>query len=322
MPDAFQSHKLAALLAAVAAVAAIVTLALASRLSDAPPLKVSRCRLDLGDLRVNGCKLLKSDTSAVADPRPLWGRIDCANASRHERITPGGDPHPTGAGSPQPDRSYRRLTALDGDRVFGERCELGANEYRPDFGGTFNLYGEGQHRVTFVSIRLPADFPLSTSTWQIVMQMKQTQPSDNGNGTPVLALQAQANQWGLFHSTSADESDTAVELWSAPAVKGTWTRFAFDVVYSQNTSDGRIKVYADLNGDGDAVDPGEQSPTLQTYTLKRESAPSTSPTDPLAQGDSIPSHLRAGIYHDDTIACPPPGGCPVEIDNVQVYVAP
>jgi hypothetical protein len=323
MPDAFQPHKLTATLAAVAAVAAGVTFVLAAERSGPPPIKVPGCGLDLAALRVTGCKLLKSDTSAVADPRPLWGRIDCASASRHQRITSGGDPHPTGDGSPQPDRSYRRLTALDGDQVFGERCELGANEYRAGFGRTFNLYGEGQHRVTFVSIRLPAGFPLSTPDWQIVMQMKQTQPSDNGNGTPVLALQAQASQWTLFHSASADESGNAVELWSAPATTRTWTRFAFDVVYSQSTSAGRVRVYADLNGDGDARDAGEQSPPMATYTLKRESAAETSPDDdPLVQGESIPSHLRTGLYHHDPIACPPPGGCPVEVDNVQVYAAP
>jgi hypothetical protein len=154
------------------------------------------------------------------------------------------------------------------------------------------------------------------------MQMKQTQQSDNGNGTPVLALEADANRWRLMHSTSVDASGDAVELWSAPAATGTWTRFAFDVVYSQHTGVGRIKVYADLNGDGDATDPGEQSPLLRTYTLKRESAAETSPDDdPLAQGESIPSHLRIGPYHNDVIACPAPGGCAAEVDNVQVYAA-
>jgi hypothetical protein len=40
-------------------------------------------------------------------------------------------------------------------------------------------------------------------------------------------------------------------------------------------------------------------------------------------GDSIPSHLRAGIYHNTSIACTSgAGGCPTEFDNVQVYAVP
>src|SRR3954468_3090127 len=286
MPDAFQPRKLAAMLAAVAVVAAVVTLALASGRSGAPPIKAPECTLDLNELSLTGCRRLKSDTAAAADPVSLWGRIDCADPSRQRLVTSGGDPHRTGDGSAQGNSSYRRLTVMDGDRVFGERCELGLNEYRSGFGRTFSLYREGEHRVTFLSMRLPTSFPLSTPDWQVVMQMKQTQQSDNGNGTPVLALEADANRWRLMHSTSVDASGDAVELWNAPAATGTWTRFAFDVVYSQHTGVGRIKVYADLKGDGDATDPGEQSPLLRTYTLKRESAAETSPDDdPLVQGE-------------------------------------
>ena len=292
--------------------------AVATSTSRATP---TACRLDLAHLRVRGCALVKADTSAAANPVPLWGRLDCANASRHQRITSGGDPLPMGDGAAQGNSNYRRLTVIDGDQVFGERCELGLNDYRRN--ATFTLYREGQHRITVLSLRLPADFPLSTRDWQVVMQMKQTQPADNKNGTPVLALQAQANRWVLYHSASVEESGDTVQLWSAPATKGTWTRFAFDVVYSQKSTVGKIKVYADLNGDGDALDPGEQSPLLTTYALKRELPAETNPDDdPLKQGDSIPSHLRVGVYHHDPIACPAPGGCPVDVDNVEVYAAP
>ena len=40
--------------------------------------------------------------------------------------------------------------------------------------------------------------------------------------------------------------------------------------------------------------------------------------DGLKPGQPIPSHLRAGIYHDPLIPCPSPTGCSVDIDNVQV----
>ena len=65
------------------------------------------------------------------------------------------------------------------------------------------------------------------------------------------------------------------------------------VTYSQDPNVGRIKVYVDLNGNGDFDDAGEQTQTFH------------------------PSHLRMGIYHDPAIACPTPSGCPVNIDNVE-----
>ena len=93
-------------------------------------------------------------------------------------------------------------------------------------------------------------------------------------------LGADAEQLG------APTAPTSTRLWSAPARTGTWTRFAFDVHYSQYASQGSIKVYVDLNGDGDATDPGEQSPTFNTYTLKTETAGTNS--DGIAAGESIP----------------------------------
>src|SRR3954454_1605316 len=255
MPDAFHPRKLAAL-AGVAAVAGVaIGYGLSTTTTDdrsATPTattatvarKPAPCHLDLTALWVAGCRPVKSDPGTVADPAPLWGKLDCATASRQQLVRSGSS-------------TFRRLTVIDGDNVFGERCELGLNDYR---GKTFTLYREGDHRVTFFSVRLPASFPLGVDDWQLVMQMKQTQPSDNGNGTPVLALEARQNQWKRVHSASVDASATAVDLWSTPAVTEKWTRFAFDVVYSQDPRRGRIKVYADLNGDGDASDPGEQSP--------------------------------------------------------------
>src|SRR5204863_4239860 len=44
--------------------------------------------------------------------------------------------------------------------------------------------------------------------------------------------------------------------------------------------------------------------------------------DPLAQGQSVPSHLRLGIYHHDPIPCRAPRGCAIDVDNVQVYEVP
>ncbi len=75
---------------------------------------------------------------------------------------------------------------------------------------------------------------------------------------------------------------------------------------------------ADLNGDGDFEDEGERSPRIETSTLAHETG---SLSNEIPPGASIPSHLRAGIYHNPSIPCPRPVGCSTELDNVQV-VAP
>ena len=98
-------------------------------------------------------------------------------------------------------------------------------------------------------------------------------------------------------------------VWSIRAPRhGVWVRYAFDVVYSTDPAKGSVKVYVDLNGDGDALDRGEQSPRIMMATLARDTQ----------TGAPIPDHLRIGIYHDSSIACPPPAGCSVDVDNVQV----
>jgi Polysaccharide lyase len=255
--------------------------------------------------------LVFSDTG-VADPAQLWGKVDCESDLRAQQISGGGDTHLTAMGSLQGNSAFRRLSVLDGDDIFGERCELGWDNR----GGPTALYKRGGHRLTELSIRLPSAFPIGADTWQAVMQMKQTGPSNNSSGTPVLDLDAFAGRWRLRQSTSRGASSESRQLWSAPAQENFWTRFAFDVRYSDRKKGGYIRVGADLNGDGDFADPHELSPGFHTYTLKVET-PGGSP-DGLKAGRAIPSHLRAGIYHDSAIPCLPLSGCQVDIDNVQV----
>jgi hypothetical protein len=183
---------------------------------------------------------------------------------------------------------------------------------------TFYVYREGDRRATYVSIRLPDNFPLDATSWQNVLQIKQSGPSNGSGGTPILSVKAYNGQWILFHTPQGSEGpDTPI--WQTTARKGIWTRLAIDALYSQDSAKGWVKLYVDANGDGDFSDSGEQSPIFHTNTLKRETAGTTS--DGLAAGDSIPAHLRAGIYHDPQIACPAPVGCTTDLDNVQV-VAP
>lgn len=225
----------------------------------------------------------------------VWGAVDCASPDRV--MSTGG---------------LRRITLLDGDDFAGERCELGLNDLGA---GPTVLYREGERRVTGLSIRLAPDFPLDSRGWQLLLQMKQTQPADNGGGTPVIELDAYEGRWRLRQSTSVDTSFDARELWSTPAVTGIWTEVVLDVTYSAEPSRGSLRVAID--GDGDGRFRGDElSPVFRTYTLKRE-GPGGGPGDDLDEGDPIPSHLRIGVYHDADIACPG-DGCVAEFRDVRV----
>jgi polysaccharide lyase-like protein len=261
-------------------------------------------------------RVVFSDTSQALDPLPLWGHVDCATNSRQRLIATGGDPHLTVTGLPRGDGSFRELTVIDGDDVYGERCELGQNDRR----GPTAFYRPGRHLITQISVRLPPGYPLPVDTWQVVMQMKQAGPSNNSGGTPVIELDAFDGRWLLRQSASRAESSDSRKLWSVPAGVGTWTRFSLNVRYSARSTRGFIKAAADLNADGDFADRRERSHRIRTYTLKVETRGGAK--DLLPAGRSIPSHLRAGIYHDSAISCPPPGGCAVDIDNIQVLRLP
>jgi Polysaccharide lyase/RTX calcium-binding nonapeptide repeat (4 copies) len=277
--------------------------------ASAPPPPA--CQAPSGDVLATGlpgCQPLFQDLGSSADPVPIWGSIDCAAPTRHQHVGSGGDSHYTGTRAAQGNDDYRVMTAYDGDDYYGERCELGKN-WRDD--GRTVLYREGQRRVTFFSLRLGSNIPLDTDEWQVVMQMKQTNPAANGDGAPIISLEAKDGRWRLMNDWD--------ELWSAPAQRSHWTRFAFDVRYSQNPSVGSIRAYVDLNGDGDAADSNEQSPLMYTQTLKPETSGGAA-DDGIAPGQSIPSHLRLGLYHDPEISCG--GGCSVGVDNVQVFSAP
>jgi Polysaccharide lyase len=220
-------------------------------------------------------------------------------------------------GGAQGNSAFRRLTVFNGDT--DGRCELGRNwwpegENQPtQSSGTFALYGEGEHAITFVSYRFGSSFPFTTSDWQTILQMKQTNPSNYsdvppGNGaSPILEVQLRNGQMYL-------ESDNVVDpLWSTPVTQGVWTRVALDVRYSNDPNVGSVTMYVDANGDGDATDAGEVSPLIHAATLKTEI---DGPRTAIKAGDSIPDHLRVGIYHNQAINCA--SGCAVDVDNVQV----
>jgi hypothetical protein len=79
-------------------------------------------------------------------------------------------------------------------------------------------------------------------------------------------------------------------------------------VYSPDPAIGRVQLFFDRNGDGDTLDRSERSTIAKGPTM---------PTN-LVTGQPNPDVLLLGLYHDPSIACPPPSGCSVDIDNVQV----
>lgn len=246
-----------------------------------------------------GDRLPFEDGAESEDVVSIWGEYACASEDRIELVEEDGETH-------------RKLTVIDGDDADGERCELGRNDHTD---GPTAVYTEGERRITRFSIRLPDDFPLESENFQVVMQMKQSQPSANGGGTPVLSLEAREGHWILFQSTSSGPSSDTRELWSAPAETGVWANFEFDVLYSRDPEKGSVRVGADLD-DGELE---EDSGEIAAFTLKTET--DGGGEDGIEPGESIPSHLRLGLYHDPKVPCPPPDGCSVEFGDVEVVAA-
>lgn len=275
-----------------------------------PECPLAQAGSTIGMTVPSSCTIVASDTASNPDPVPFWGKIDCQTSSRDQQQTAGGDSHLTADGTTQGNSAFRRATVIDGDNVWGERCELGNNWSQPTGAapagpGPTIFYREGERRLTYASLRLPSSTPMGND-WRTVLQMKQVQPYNNPTPAPILELQLEGNHWMFINSWNT--------VWTAPAQQNVWTRFAFDITYSANPNIGTIKVYADLNGDGDFGDANEQSSVIHTATLEAETT--TSSYSPYSVGQSIPDHLRTGIYQNPNYSCPT--GCSMDLDNVQV----
>lgn len=257
-----------------------------------------------------------ADTASEPDAAAIWGSIDCERIARHRLLPSGGDSHLRGDRERQGNEGYRRLRLREGDDFHGERCELGRNDHRDS---PVAVYREGDRLITYLSLRLAPGFRVDGRAWRVLMQMKQTQPSEAGGGPPRLGLEVSEGRWRLIQH---GPSSTALEdrtVWSAPAEVNVWTRFAFEAVYSTDPEVGSVRVSADLNGDGDARDPDERSDLARLQTLRPERTGGAE--DGIAPGAAIPSHLRVGLYQHPRNTCPRTG-CFVDVDNVGVYEQP
>src|SRR5436190_10186580 len=245
----------------------------------------------------------------------IWGPLECQRQGNWRRDWWKNPIAPRryrwfDSGGPD-NRPYRRLTVFDQpNRTVGERCQLGFDDWGHHWGtkGSFQVYREGEHRITAFWLRFRHNFPLHTRAWQIVSDMGQAEPALSAGGPPVLALYADRHRLHLLHYRR--------QLWrSAPVQKGTWIQIFENVVYSRHPNQGAIKVGVDLNGDGDRSDPGEHSHRIRTSTLKQE----TQPWGPIPRRASIPSVLRIGPYHAPAIHCPE--GCSLDVGRVGVVRA-
>ena len=158
-------------------------------------------------------------------------------------------------------KPYYRFYAPPGDNQWtpgsAGRCELSYPVGDPGNApahtgppGAYFFY-EGRRAVTMLSLRLPSNWNVNASSWRVISQWKQNEWVDTGGTTPQLSFQQRAGDY-IITSRSASGSDDIV--WSHPATgdwgTGNWINLAFDMTYSANPSVGKLKVYADANGDG------------------------------------------------------------------------
>jgi Polysaccharide lyase len=242
--------------------------------------------------------VFREDPMTDSNPENLWGNLftgsnskDCADPSRMV-LKPTDGP----AGGP-----YREVSVHDGDNASGERCELGNNSRLyglaspTNRSGSFFLYPEGSHYVTSYWLRLGSNYPLQSGSWQVVTQMKQTQPyAGASSSSPILSLEARAGRWRLL---THDPSETQLHSW--PAERSVWTMVVWDVVYSKSPAIGSVTMILD----------GVASTRTTTRTL----AYATASGSGLAAGDPIPSHLRIGPYHYSSLP-----GTHIDVGPVQV----
>jgi Polysaccharide lyase/Divergent InlB B-repeat domain len=154
-------------------------------------------------------------------------------------------------------KPYYRFNAPQGDNVWtpgsAGRCELSYPVGDPGNApahtgppGAYFFY-EGRRAVTMFSVRLPSSWNVNAPSWRVISQWKQNEWVDTGGVSPALALEQRSGNWIMT-------SFGGPTIWSQPATgawgTGNWINLAFDITYSANSSVGKVKVYADTNGDG------------------------------------------------------------------------
>jgi len=199
-----------------------------------------------------------------------WASSSCETSSRVSRVI-----SPTSQGL----NAYR-LELRDGDDSYGERCELG--QANPPRSG-FPLFEEGEERWIAFQVRLPDDYPVETSRWNVFHQLKQI----GGMGTPALSMEVRDGKFHLMNSSNNGESCCTTTRWSGPAERHRWVKFNLHVKFSPNPAVGFVELYGDLDGSGQKL----LMQKTNTHTMKRDGS-----------GDAVPSHSRIGMYRDSSVS--------------------
>jgi hypothetical protein len=204
--------------------------------------------------------------------RPLlqeWANSSCADASRIKQV---------GSPSSQGSSAYR-VDLHDGDRSFGERCELGMGS--PTRAG-FPVFKEGEESWIGYQVYLPSGFPSEGWKYNVITQFKNV----DDLCAPALSLHVEQGQLLLFQSADNQSSCGGDSVWAAPVVYGRWIKLLFHVQWSSDPSKGSVELFGDIDGGGLV----ELMPRTRMFTMKMNPS-----------GDTQPVAARLGIYRDSSI---------------------
>jgi hypothetical protein len=205
--------------------------------------------------------------------RPLlqeWANSSCADASRIKQVA---------SPSTQGSAAYR-VDLHDGDRSFGERCELGMGS--PTRAG-FPVFKQGDESWIGYQVYLPAGFPSDGWKYNVITQFKNV----DDLCAPALSVHVEQGQLLLFQSADNGSSCGGDSVWAAPVEYGRWIKLLFHVQWSSDASKGSVELFGDINGAGIV----QLMPRTRMFTMKMNPS-----------GDTQPVAARLGIYRDTSIA--------------------
>ena len=236
-----------------------------------------------------------------------WADFSCASGDRVVTVR-----KPVAQGR----RAYR-IRLAEGDRAFGERCELGMGNTQPQdidrVGGSRVLFHNGTESWIAQQIMLDRNVFSFCGTecgldydGGLVQQLKQT----GACGTPANGIVARnLPRVGvvLEHRNSAENdcgNETMKSLWRVPIRRGRWIRILQHVRWSTDPGTGYIATWINgrpvqpsLDGTSKRVERTGDEVRIHTWTLKDGPG-----VDRLPQCKAYPcAHLRNGVYRDSRV---------------------